>query len=112
MKLLVKTIATVARNGVYSSNFQTKYDVPENLEVKRDRNNDFQSALFETYKCRDNWLEQTVIQMYTRGLSPLDIANLIEQMHGQKHSAASVSNLTYVAIKEIEQWKNATMISA
>ena len=94
------------RNGNYSRNFQTKYGVIENLEVPRDRNNDFQTALFEPYKRRDNWLEQTVIQMYARGLSTRDIANLIEQMYGQKYSATSVSNLTDVAVKEIEQWKN------
>ena len=93
------------RNGNYSRNFQTKYGVIENLEVPRDRNNDFQTALFEPYKRRDNWLEQTVIQMYARGLSTRDIANLIEQMYGQKYSATSVSNLTDVAVKEIEQWK-------
>jgi transposase-like protein len=95
-----------SRNGNYSRNFQTKYGVIENLEVPRDRNNDFQTALFEPYKRRDDWLEQTVIQMYARGLSTRDIANLIEQMYGQKYSATSVSNLTDIAVKEIEQWKN------
>jgi len=95
-----------SRNDNYSRNFQTKYGVIENLEVPRDRNNDFQTALFEPYKRRDDWLEQTVIQMYARGLSTRDIANLIEQMYGQKYSATSVSNLTDIAVKEIEQWKN------
>ncbi|TDO68813.1 transposase-like protein [Halanaerobium saccharolyticum] len=95
-----------SRNGNYTRNFQTKYGVIENLEVPRDRNNDFQTALFEPYKRRDDWLEQTVIQMYARGLSTRDIANLIEQMYGQKYSATSVSNLTDIAVKEIEQWKN------
>jgi transposase-like protein len=92
-----------SRNGNYSRNFQTKFGVIEKLEVPRDRNNDFQTALFEPYKRRDDWLEQTVTQMYARGLSTRDIANLIEQMYGQKYSATSVSNLTDVAIKEIEQ---------
>jgi len=95
-----------SRNGNYSRNFQTKYGVIEKLEVPRDRNNDFQTALFEPYKRRDDWLEQTVIQMYARGLSTRDIANLIEQMYGQKYSATSVSNLTDIAVKEIKQWKN------
>jgi transposase-like protein len=44
--------------------------------------------------------------MYCRGLSTRDIANLIEQMYGQKYSATSISNLTDIAVKEIEQWKN------
>jgi transposase-like protein len=95
-----------SRNGNYSRNFQTKYGIIEKLEVPRDRNNDFQTALFEPYKRRDDWLEQTVIQMYARGLSTRDIANLIEQMYGQKYSATSVSNLTDIAVKEINQWKN------
>jgi len=93
-------------NGNYSRKFQTKYCVIEKLEVPRDKNNDFQAVLFEPYKHHDDWLEQTVIQMYARGLSTRDIANLIEQMYGQKYSATSVSNLTDVAVKEIEQWKN------
>ena len=44
--------------------------------------------------------------MYARGLSTRDIANLIEQMYGQKYSATSVSNLSDIAVKEIDQWKN------
>lgn len=43
--------------------------------------------------------------MYARGLSTRDIANSIDQMYGQKYSATSVSNLTDIAVKEIEQWK-------
>jgi len=44
-----------SRNGNYSRNFQTKYGVIEKLEVPRNRNNDFQTALFEPYKRRDDW---------------------------------------------------------
>ena len=47
-----------SRNGNYSRNFQTKYGVIENLEVPRDRNNDFQTALFEPYKPRDDRVER------------------------------------------------------
>ena len=61
-----------SRNGNYSHNLQAKYGVIENLEVPRDRNNDFQTALFEPYKRRDNWLEQTVIRCMPE-VYPLEI---------------------------------------
>jgi transposase-like protein len=47
--------------------------------------------------------------MYARGLSTRYRANLIEQMYGQKYSVTSVSNLTDITVKEIEQWKNSPL---
>lgn len=93
-----------SRNGYYSRNLHTKYGKIENLKVPRDRNGEFQTALFEPYQRRDNWLEEMIINMYARGLSTRDIADIIEKMYGSKYSASTVSNLTDVALEEIEKW--------
>lgn len=93
-----------SRNGYYSRGLHTKYGKIEDLQVPRDRNGEFQTALFEPYKRRDNWLEDMIINMYARGLSTRDIADIIEKMYGSKYSASTISNLTDVALEEVEKW--------
>jgi len=44
--------------------------------------------------------------MYARGLSTRDIADIIEKLYGSSYSAATISNLTDVALEEISKWHN------
>ncbi|AZR73644.1 hypothetical protein BBF96_09740 [Anoxybacter fermentans] len=44
------------------------------------------------------------INMYAKGLSTRDIAETIEKMYGTKYSVSSVSNLTDVALEELNKW--------
>ena len=95
-----------SRNGSYDRDLNTKYGNIENLEVPRDRNGDFDSALFKPYQRRDNWLEEMIIKMYANGVSTRDIAEVIEKMYGSHYSASTVSNITDVALEELEKWHN------
>ena len=44
--------------------------------------------------------------MYARGLSTRDIVDIIEKLYGSSYSAATISNLTDVALEEISKWHN------
>jgi transposase-like protein len=93
-----------SRNGTYERNLKTKYGEIKDLKVPRDRNGDFNTVLFEPHKRQDNWLEEMIINMYARGLSTRDIANIIEKMYGSNYSATSISNITDVAVEELNKW--------
>ena len=93
-----------SRNGYYTRNYDTKYGMIENLKIPRDRNNEFEQQLIPPYARRDDWLETIIIKMYASGVSTREIANIIEKLYGNSYSAATVSNITDVALEEIEQW--------
>ncbi|MDD5934593.1 MAG: transposase [Clostridiales bacterium] len=58
---------------------------------------------------RDDCLETMIIRMYASGVSTREIAGMIDKLYSNSYSAATVSNITDVAIEEIDQWHNRTL---
>jgi putative transposase len=73
--------------------------------VQRDRRGMFHTQLFEPYQRRDGWLETAIIKMYQSGMSTREIGKFIESILGSSYSATTISNITEVALKDIEQWQ-------
>ena len=69
-----------SRNGSYQRTIVTSYG-KITVDVPRDRNGEFQSPLLPTRKQRVDSLETTIIQLYQRGVTTRQIAELIEQMY-------------------------------
>ena len=93
-----------SRNGYYSRSYDTKYGTIDGLKIPRDRNNEFEQQLIPPYARRDDWLETMIIKMYASGVSTREIASIIEKLYGNSYSATTVSNITDVALEEIDQW--------
>ena len=72
-----------SRNGFYPRTIVTSYGKIA-VEVPRDRNGEFQSPLLPERKQRVDSLETTIIQLYQRGVTTRQIAELIEQMYGHE----------------------------
>ena len=94
-----------SRNGYYSRTLQTRYGTIGDLQVPRDRNGEFQTALFEPYQRREGWLEEAVIHMYKGGMSTREVATFIEKMFGAQYSPTTVSNITNTVLADIEEWQ-------
>ena len=79
-----------------------------NLTVKtpRDRLGLFKNALFEPYARHTSTLEETIIMMYSKGITTREIAELIEKMYGQYYSPATVSNITKQTASLVEEFHN------
>lgn len=93
-----------SRNGYYTRRYDTKYGRIEDLKIPRDRNHEFEQQLIPPYARRDDWLETMIIRMYASGVSTREIATIIEKLYGNSYSATTISNITNVALEEIEQW--------
>lgn len=94
------------RNGHYTRTYQTRYGSISALRVPRDRKGLFQTRLFQPYRRREDWLEETIIQMYKGGMSTRDVARFIESMFGSHYSPTTISNITQTVMEDIEQWQN------
>ena len=91
------------RNGYYNRAFDSTLG---NLTVKtpRDRLGLFKNALFEPYARHTSTLEETIIMMYSKGITTREIAELIEKMYGQYYSPATVSNITKQTASLVEEF--------
>ena len=93
------------RNGYYNRSFDSTLG---DLTVKtpRDRLGLFKNALFEPYARRTSTLEETIIMMYSKGITTREITELIEKMYGQYYSPATVSNITKQTASLVEEFHN------
>lgn len=93
-------------NGHYRRRWETRYGAIDDLEVPRDRHGAFQTQTFAPYQRREDWLEELVIELYTRGVSTREVAGLLEHLYGSAYSPATVSRITEIAAEEIDAWRN------
>lgn len=94
-----------SRNGYYKRSYETKYGKINDLNIPRDRNGEFEQQLIPPYKRRDGWLEDMVIQLYANGVSTREIGTIIEKLYKNSYSPTTISNITDVAIEEINKWR-------
>ena len=90
-----------ARNGEYTRRLDTQFGQIQ-VRVPRDRKGDFKQSLLPPYKHRIDALETTVIQLYEKGITTREIADLIEKMYGAHYSPTTVSNITKIVDEQVE----------
>lgn len=92
-----------SRNGAYYRKVDTQFGQIE-IKVPRDRNVEFHQHTMPDYKRHTDVLEQTVIKLYSKGVTTREIADLIEKMYGGYYSPAMVSNISKEMIPKVEAY--------
>ena len=92
-----------SRNGAYYRKVDTQFGQIE-IKVPRDRNGEFHQHTMPDYKRHTDVLEQTVIKLYSKGVTTREIADLIEKMYGDYYSPAMVSNISKEMIPKVEAY--------
>lgn len=92
-----------SRNGAYYHKVDTQFGQIE-IKVPRDRNGEFHQHTMPDYKRHTDVLEQTVIKLYSKGVTTREIADLIEKMYGGYYSPAMVSNISKEMIPKVEAY--------
>ena len=92
-----------SRNGAYYRKVDTQFGQIE-IKVPRDRNGEFHQHTMPDYKRHTDVLEQTVIKLYSKGVTTREIADLIEKMYGGYYSPAMVSNTSKEMIPKVEAY--------
>ena len=92
-----------SRNGYYSRSLQTKYG-EINVNIPRDRNGEFKQQTVPHYDRRTDSLETTILQLYSRGVTTSEIADLIEKMYGHAYSKQTISNITKIVEVNVDEF--------
>ena len=96
------------RNGQYFWLIDSEYGKLK-ITVPRDRQGKFHNHLLPAYSRRQDALETTIIQLYSKGVTTREIADLIEKMYGSYYSATTVSNITAQVTEQIEAFHQRTI---
>lgn len=94
-----------SRNGFYSRKLLTKYG-EISIKMPRDRNGEFKQQTVPTYDRRTDSLETTVLQLYSRGVTTSEIADLIEKMYGHAYTKQTISNITKAVEVNVDAFHN------
>ena len=97
-----------SRNGYYERDLGTRYGKINDLKVPRDRDNEFQTALFDRYQ-RNVGIDDLVVSMYSKGVSTRKMAEILEEIFHNKYSKSTVSRITDITVPEISKWISRTL---
>ena len=93
------------RNGYYKRDIGTRYGKINDLRVPRDRNNEFQTALFQPYQ-RSIGIDDLVVSLYSKGISTRKMAEILEELFHNKYSKSTISRITEITVPEIGKWRS------
>lgn len=88
-----------SRNGYYERDLLTGLGNLERLNIPRDRDGKFDSALLDRWKTATTPMENLISALYSKGMSTRDIEDTVKQIYGKDLSPQYISNIT----KEVEE---------
>ena len=91
------------RNGTYQRKLTTRVGTIE-LEVPRDREGTFQTALFQRYQRSEKALVLTLMQMVLQGVSTRRVKDITTELCGREFSKSTVSRLAEDLDEQVQAW--------
>ncbi len=91
------------RNGSYERKLTTRVGTIE-LEVPRDRDGTFQTALFQRYQRGEKALVLALMQMVVQGVSTRRVKEITIELCGREFSKSAVSRLAENLDEEVQAW--------
>ena len=91
------------RNGTYERKLTTRVGTIE-LEVPRDREGTFQTALFQRYQRSEKALVLTLMQMVVQGVSTRRVKDVTTELCGREFSSSTVSRLVEELDEQVQAW--------
>jgi putative transposase len=92
------------RNGTYLRNLGTSVGLIENLPVPRTRKG-FQTQVFDRYQRRQAELDQGIGEMFVKGVSTIQVGEVMEALTDIKPSPSTVSRVFHTLDSEFATWK-------
>jgi transposase-like protein len=94
-----------SRNGYKKKTIQSEQG-KLNIRVPHDRNGEFEPKVIPKHTRRLGGLEDTVLSLYSKGLSTRDIQEHIKEIYGASLSSSAVSMITDKVHIMVQEWKN------
>ena len=93
-----------SRNGYSPKKVRSEYGEVE-LNIPRDRNNEFEPQIIPRYQREITGIEGQIIALYAKGMSNRDIEDHLKNIYGIEVSATMISKITDKILPEIKEWQ-------
>ena len=93
-----------SRNGYSPKSVRSEYGEIE-LNIPRDRHNEFEPKIIPKYQREITGIEGQIIALYAKGMSNRDIEDHLKNIYGIEVSATMISKITDKIIPEIKEWQ-------
>ena len=93
------------RNGSKPKTVRSKYGEFQ-IDVPQDRESSFQPEIVPKRKNDISGIEENIISMYAKGMTTVQISEMIEDIYGFEVSEGMVSDITDKLLPQIEEWQN------
>ena len=93
------------RNGYSPKKVRSEYGEIE-LDIPRDRHNEFEPKIIPKYQREITGIEGQIIALYAKGMSNRDIEDHLKNIYGIEVSATMISKITDKIIPEIKEWQS------
>lgn len=94
-----------SRNGFSSKKLKSESLGDVVLSIPRDRNSSFEPKLVPKHQRMSEQIEESIIGMYSRGMSTRDIEDQVREMYGVEISESTVSAITNRVVDLIKEWQ-------
>lgn len=92
------------RNGTSRKTVKSKHGEIE-LEIPRDRESEFEPQIIPKHQRRFEGFDNTILSLYSRGLSVREIKAHLEEIYGVEVSPDLISSVTDAVIEEVREWQ-------
>ena len=93
-----------SRNGYSPKSVRSEYGEIE-LNIPRDRHNEFEPKIIPKYQREITGIEGQIIALYAKGMSNREIEDHLKNIYGIEVSATMISKITDKIIPEIKEWQ-------
>ena len=93
-----------SRNGYTPKKVRSEYGEVE-LNIPRDRNNEFEPQIIPKYQREITGMEGHIIALYAKGMSNRDIEDHLKNLYGIEVSPTMISKITDKILPEIKEWQ-------
>ena len=94
-----------SRNGVSKKTVKSESLGDMVLNIPRDRNSSFEPQLVPKHQRMSDKIEETIIGLYSRGMTTSDIEEQVKDLYGVEVSTSTVSNVTNRILEHVKAWQ-------
>jgi putative transposase len=95
-----------SRNGSYKKKVKTESLGDMVLNIPRDRKSEFEPQLVPKGSRMSDKLEDSIISLYSRGMTTSDISEHVKVLYGVDVSEGTISNVTNRILEHVKEWQS------
>ncbi len=96
------------KNGYYGRSMKTRMGEIRDLNVPRDRNGSFQTAVFEPYS-RSIGIDELILALYSKGISTRNSAEIMQTIFQNRYSKSTISTITEATLEEVKRFQDRSL---